>query len=67
MKGQCSPDDVYLVLDIWHAVSTLDEILDDLKIVLLAGFEALAIMKNELLVIVGYYFCIDVRNACFEF
>ena len=58
---------MYLVLDIWHAVSTLHQILDDLKIVLLARFEALAVVKDELLVIVGYYFFIDVRYTCFEF
>jgi hypothetical protein len=54
-----------LVFDIWHGASTLDEILDDFKIVDFAGFEALAIVKDELFVVLRDYFGIDVRYACF--
>jgi hypothetical protein len=56
---------MYLVFDIWHAASTLDEILDDFKILDFTVFEALAIVKDELLVVARYYFGIDVRYACF--
>jgi len=54
-----------LVFDIWHGASTLDEILHDFKILDFAGFEALAIVKDELLVVIRDYFGIDVRYACF--
>ena len=54
---------MYLVFDIWHSASTLDEILDDFKIV---DFAALTIVKDKLLVVArDYYFGIDVRRACF--
>ena len=41
---------MYLILKIWHGASTLDEVLDNFKIVVLAGFKALAIVKNKLFV-----------------
>jgi hypothetical protein len=56
---------MYFVLDIWHGASTLDEIPDSFEIVLLAGFEALAIVKNEMIVVWRDYFGIDVRYPCF--
>jgi hypothetical protein len=57
---------MYLVLKIWHDVSSFDEILDDFKIVVLAGFKALAIVKNKLFVVARYDLLIDVRNACVQ-
>lgn len=56
---------MYFVLDIWHGASTLDEIPDDFKIVLLSWFEALAIVKNEMVVVWRDYFGINVRYPCF--
>jgi hypothetical protein len=57
---------MYSVLDIWHSASIFDEILDDFIITVLAGFEALAIVKDELLVVAGDNFGIDVRYACID-
>ena len=56
---------MYLVFDIWHGTSTLDEILHDFKILDFAGFEALAIVKDELLIVIRDYFGIDIRYTCF--
>lgn len=55
---------MYLVLDIWHFVPTFNEVLDGLKIGVLARFKAIAIMKDKLLVVASYYFFINVRYAC---
>ena len=57
---------MYSVLDIWHSTSIFDEILDDFIITVLAGFEPLAIVKDELLVVAGDYFGIDVTSACID-
>jgi hypothetical protein len=62
---RCLPDGMYLVFDIWHGASTLDEILDDFKILDFSGFETLAIVKDKLLVVARFYFGIDIRYACF--
>ena len=51
------------VLEIWHSISTLDEFLDNFEILLLAVFEALTIVEDEMLVVGGYYFVIDIRYA----
>ena len=53
------------VLEIWHSVSTLDELLDIFEIVFLAVFEALTIMEDEMLVVGRDYFDLDIRYACF--
>lgn len=53
-----------LVLDIWHGVSTLDKFLHDFKVVVLPGFKALAVVKNELFVVARDYFLVDVGYAC---
>ena len=54
---------MYIVLDIRHGAPTLDEILDGCKIVFLAMFEALTIVKDEIHVLGRDYFDIDVRYA----
>ena len=51
---------MYFVFDIRHDASTLDEIRDDFKTVIFAGLEALAVVKDELLVVTRYYFIVDV-------
>ena len=58
---------MYLVLDIWHGASTVDELPDHFKIVFLSGFNALAIVKDKPLVVARYYFGIYVRYACLRF
>ena len=58
---------MYLVLDIWHGASTIDELHDHFKIVFLSWFNALAIMKDEPLIVTRYYFGIYVRYACLRF
>jgi len=55
---------MYLVLKIWHGASTLDEILDDFKIVVLAGFKALTIVKDKPFIVAKGDLRIDVRYAC---
>jgi hypothetical protein len=52
---------MYLVLKIGHGASTLDEIVDDFKIVVLARFKALAIVKNKLIIGARDDLRIDVR------
>jgi hypothetical protein len=60
----CSPDGMYFVLEIWHSVSTFDELLDNFEIVFLAVFEALTIVEDEMFVVGRDYFVIDIRYAC---
>jgi hypothetical protein len=57
---------MYLILKIWHCASTLDEILDDFKIFILAWFKALAIVKNKLFIVARDDLRIDVRYACIQ-
>ena len=59
-ERQYLPDGVYLVLDLRHGASTLDKILDGCKIVTFAMFEALAVMKDKILVVRRDYFGVDV-------
>jgi len=54
---------MYSVLNIWHSASIFDEIFDNFIITVFAGFEPLAVVKDELLVVAGDNFGIDVRYA----
>lgn len=59
-EKNCLPDGVYLVLDLRHGASTLDEILDGCKIGSFAMFEPLAVMKDEIIIVRRDYFGVDV-------